>query len=425
HLIPSTLLFLLIAAPWHILVALRNPAIALPSGLGLPARAGWAWFYLYNEHIARFLQRRIPHDYGQVPVWLFWLLATIWLFPWTAFLPAAILQHLRDLRSSEFFSKSKKPGAPSMAQLHRDMGGIAAPTPRDREAALTLLLWAGLVMFFFTFSARQEYYSLPAIPALALMAGGLLARADRGPSAPVSRSALLGHLWLLVPVCSLIAAVALFFAITAPHTDPHTDIATLLSQGGDYDLSLSHLFDLTGRAMGLFRAPLIFVGLGNIVLGPLAYLLRRSGRACNSNLTIAAATVCLLLSMHEGLVRFYPALGSKGLAEAIVAEQTLHPRPSDLIVIDGELTAGSSLLFYTRQPVHFVNGRINGTWYGSFWPDTPGVFEDNDSLDRLWAGPRRIFLLTYSPAARTISLSSFGPVRTLASAGGKSILTNR
>ena len=151
HLIPSTLLFLLIAAPWHILAALRNPAIALPAGLGLPARAGWAWFYLYNEHIARFLQRRIPHDYGQVPVLLFWLLAALWLFPWTAFLPAAILRHVRDLRNGGLFSKQKivilsaaknprispeapqKPGAPSMSQSHRDMGGM------NREEALTLL----------------------------------------------------------------------------------------------------------------------------------------------------------------------------------------------------------------------------------------------------------------------------------------------
>jgi hypothetical protein len=94
-------------------------------------------------------------------------------------------------------------------------------------------------------------------------------------------------------------------------------------------------------------------------------------------------------------------------------------------MIDGELTSGSTLLFYTRQPVHFVNGRVNGAWYGSFWPDAPAVFDDDASLDRLWAGPRRIFLLTYTPAARTMSLSPFGPVRTLASAGGKSILTNR
>jgi 4-amino-4-deoxy-L-arabinose transferase-like glycosyltransferase len=436
HLIPSTLLFLLIAAPWHILAALRNPAIALPPGLGLPARAGWAWFYLYNEHIARFLQRRIPHDYGQVPVLLFWLLAALWLFPWTAFLPGAILRHIRDLRASApSMTKSgaphlasemwdEKPGAPFMAQSHRDMSGM------DRQTALTLLLWAGLVLVFFTFSARQEYYSLPAVPALALMAGGLLARADRDPSSPAARSALAWHCWLLVPLCSLLAAVALFFAITAPHTDPRTDIASLLSQGGDYNLSLAHLFDLTGRAMGLFRAPLAFVALGMIVIGPLSYILRRPRRngpahTYAANLTMAAAAVCLLLCVHEGLVRFYPTLGSKGLAQAIVAEQTARPRPNDLIMIDGELTSGSTLLFYTRQPAHFVNGRVNGAWYGSFWPDAPAVFDDDASLDRLWAGPRRIFLLTYTPAARTTGLSPFGPVRTLASAGGKSILTNR
>src|SRR5882757_1629061 len=43
HLLASTAVFLLIAAPWHILAALRNPPIALPPGLGLPVNAGWAW----------------------------------------------------------------------------------------------------------------------------------------------------------------------------------------------------------------------------------------------------------------------------------------------------------------------------------------------------------------------------------------------
>ncbi len=66
---------LAIALPWHMLAALRNPAIAMPAGHGLPAKAGWAWFYLYNEHVARFLGKRIPHDYGHTPVWLFWLYA--------------------------------------------------------------------------------------------------------------------------------------------------------------------------------------------------------------------------------------------------------------------------------------------------------------------------------------------------------------
>ena len=405
HLISSTVVFLAIALPWHILAALRNPAIAMPAGLGLPARAGWAWFYLYNEHIARFLSRRIPHDYGQVPIPLFWLLTAIWIFPWIAFLPGAIAQHMRDLRSR-------------------------VALPRQREAAIALLLWAGLVMGFFTISARQEYYALPALPAMALMAGGLLARIDhktRDSAHTNARlSALRWHRWLLLPLCSLLAAVALFLAIAAPHTDPHTDIATLLVQGGgSYNLSLSHMFDLTGRAMGLFRGPLLGFGLSMIAIGPLSYLLRRGRRTYAANLALAAAAMCLLLTMHEGLVRFYPTLGSERLANAILAEQARNPRPGDLILIDGELTSGSTLIFYTHEQAHLVNGHLNGPWYGSFWPDAPPIFEDDASLDHLWAGPRRLFLLTYHLDARTQDLARFGPVHVLAAAGGKSILTNQ
>ena len=401
HLISSTFTFLAIAAPWHVLAALRNPTVTMSPGLGLPARAGWAWFYLYNEHVARFLSRRIPHDYGQVPIPLFWLLAAIWIFPWIAFLPGAISAHLNALRN--------RPSS----------------SPLEQEAALTLLLWAGLVLGFFTLSARQEYYSLPCLPALALMAGGLLAAADRDASPNARHSALLWHRWLLVPIGTLAAAVALFFAVTAPHVDPRTDIAALLTQSGEYDLSLGHLFDLTGRAMGLFRIPLICFGLSMAALGPGTYLLRRRGRAHAANLTLTGASACLLLCMHAGLVRFYPTLGSKPLAEAILAEQSAHPRPNDLIVIDGEMTSGSTLLFYTRQPAHLVNGRVNGLWFGSFWPDAPHVFETDDSLRHLWSGPRRIFLLTYHSDTRMPDLARFGLARALNSSGGKTILTNQ
>ncbi len=398
HLISGTAVFLAIAAPWHILAALRTPAIPLPAGVGLPATGGWAWFYLYNEHIARFLGHRIPHDYGQVPIPLFWLLSALWIMPWVAFLPGGLAEQIRTLRDH-----------------------VAAKT-RQHEAALSLVLWALLVLGFFTFSSRQEYYNLPALPALALIATSLLALADaHNPKA--QRNALAWSVWFLVPLTTLIAVVCGYFALTAPHAAKGTDIATLLAANPEfYNLSLGHLFDLTGDAMGLFRGPLAAVALSMLAIGLGSYLLRRSGHTYAANLTLAAAMTVTLLAAHEGLARFYPILGSKSLALAI---NQAGIQPDDLIILDGELTSGSTLVFYTAHQVHLVNGNVNGLWYGSFWPDAPHIFETEDGLRQLWSGPRRIFLFTYNPTARTRDLAPLGPVHTLATAGGKTILTNR
>ncbi len=400
HPLLSTGVFLAIAAPWHILAALRNPAIALPAGLGLPAKGGWAWFYLYNEHIARFLSKRIPHDYGQTPVWLFWLYVVIWAMPWASFVPSAIRLHWRAVRN----------GARSSA--------------REYEAALTVLLWAGLVLGFFSLSARQEYYSLPALPALALMAGGLLARAeiDTGELNRAARSVRRWSLWLLLPTTTLVALVCAWFAIMAPRPAPGATLDTLLASNPDlYNLSLGHIFDLTSAAMGLFRGPLTTVALGLLMVGLASSLLRLRHYAYAANLTIAGGMIVTLLAAHSGLVRFNPILGSKGLAEVLNRVR----QPGDLIVLDGEFTSGSTIAFYTGQQVHLVNGRVNTLWYGSFWPDSPQVFETERSLDALWTGRSRVFLLTYSPAAREQSLAPFGVVHVVASAGGKTLLTNR
>ena len=388
HLFSSSLVFLLLAAPWHILAAHRNPPIG-------DAR-GWFWFYIINEHFMRFLGKRIPHDYGQVPVPLFWLLLGVWLMPWGAYLPGALLRFWRELRSR-------------------------ITTLRQREAALMLLTWSLLVLGFFSFSSRQEYYSLPALPALALMAGGILAEAEQHDSR-ARHAVLIASRWFLVPLCTLVAVICGYFAITAPTPPPGADIATLLSSNPEmYNLSLGHIFDLTGRAMGLFRGPLIGTCISMLAVGLLTYWLRLRRKAYAANLVLAFAMCGVLLSAHEGLARFYPTLGSKPLAVAV--NRVLQPQ--DLILLDGEYTSGSSLNFYTRHQLHFVNGRVNGMWYGSYWPDAPKIFEGENSLRTLWSGPQRVFLLTYDPAKRTADLAPFGPVVSLASSGGKTILTNR
>ena len=435
HLPATAAVFAAIAAPWHVLAALRNPAIPMPSGQGLPERAGWAWFYLYNEHVARFLGKRVPHDYGQVPVLLFWFLLFLWLMPWAAFLPGAVREAVGALRRAR-----------GQAALRFDSdlyaGALVEPEVRDRslEAARSLLLWAGIVLGFFTLSSRQEYYHLPALPALALLVAGLLASADRSPARPASEDAehrapllfgkrlraqvqaMAGARWILVPFGTLLFLVCAYLAIVSPRPPAGATLHELLSTNPDlYNLSLGHMFDLTGKAMGFFRGPLLTVALGMLALGPAAYFVRRRGRTYAANVLIAASMVLVLLAAHEGLVRFNPILGSKDLAEQINAVKA----PGDLVAADGEMTSASTLLFYGNQPLLLVNGRVNTVWFGSFWPDAPHVLLDDAELDHLWAGPQRVFLLTYHPEARVNELARFGTVKQLAASGGKTVLTNR
>ena len=105
--VSGILLFLLIAAPWHILAGLRNPDQGHPIG-NIPTLGnvhGFWYFYFLNEHVFRFLGSRFPHDYSKLPFVYYWLLPLIWTFPWSLFFPAALvvawktrhtwLQHLR------------------------------------------------------------------------------------------------------------------------------------------------------------------------------------------------------------------------------------------------------------------------------------------------------------------------------------------
>src|SRR5882762_1461897 len=76
RLFSSALIFLAIAAPWHILATLRAST--------------FFWSYFINEHFRRAVGVRFPPDYEAVPLWL-WLGAhLIWFFPWSVFLPGLL-----------------------------------------------------------------------------------------------------------------------------------------------------------------------------------------------------------------------------------------------------------------------------------------------------------------------------------------------
>src|SRR5579859_4584794 len=286
RLFSSFLVFLAIAAPWHLLAGFRNPAQG-------HAR-GFFWFYFINEHLLRYLNKRFPNDYDTVPLALFWGLLLLWLMPWTAFVLQALGQI--PLKVTEWRT------------------GL---TQRQR-GTLLFALWMLLVLLFFSFSSRQEYYVLPGLPGLALLIGGWLARETvSAPSSGERRSGRWSSAVLVViGILACIAAVTLALQSQAP--PPNYDIAELLKKIPEaYKLSFGHFLDLTPQAMGAFKVPLLVTGIAFALGTVLNWMLRRSNRTFQANLVLAAMMAVLLHEVHTGLVIFSPVLSSKVLADAI------------------------------------------------------------------------------------------------------------
>ena len=391
--ISSSLVFLAIAAPWHILAGLRNPTQG--------SVRGFFWFYFINEHFLRYLNKRIPRDYDTVPLLLFWGLVIVWLFPWSTFLPQSLTE----------------------TRLLRISAWSASAAARARAV---FALGAFFVILFFSFSTRQEYYVLPALSTIALLIGGSLAKEEAEPQSYAFRRWGYVCSLALAAVALLACIVMVFLALSAGPATPTGDIADLLHSGPaesqQYALSLGHFLDLNRRVMPLFRAPLLLFGLALLAGATLNWHFRRGNQPHLGNWSLALMSVCLLTAVHLALVTFSPILTSKPLADAIARVY----KPGDIIEINGEYEGGSTLNYYTGHQVRILNGRSANLWYGSYFPDAPQIFDDNESFQRLWNGPQRVFLWTEAEKLSAV-VQGLDPqsVFVLAGFGGKVILTNR
>jgi 4-amino-4-deoxy-L-arabinose transferase-like glycosyltransferase len=381
----SVVVCFVLAAPWHILAAIRNPAQG-------QAR-GFLWFYFVNEHIMRFLNKRVPPGYDTVPLVLFWALLVLWLVPWAVFLPQA----LRDIPLR-------------LGQL--------ASLDRRKKANLLFFLWALMILLFFSFSTRQEYYTIPALPGIALLAGGWLARESAADASEADRRA--GRRASLVLMIAGVLSAAIGLALlSATHPPPAgVDLADLLKKNPqDYDFSLGHVLDFTPQALGMFRRPLLGASL-SLLFGTIAnWWLRRRGKPALGNAVLSLMMVCLLTCVHTSFARFSPILSSYDLAVAIQKQY----RPGDLILVDGEYHQASTLNFYTHLPLRVLHEPSGNLWYGARFPDAPHVFETPQSFAVLWSGPARVFLWTdQDDPKELLGMQHY----LLARSGGKAIYTN-
>jgi hypothetical protein len=389
RLVSSTLVLLAIASPWHIAAAIENPAAG--------QSRGFLWFYFVNEHFLRYLGKRIPHDYDTVPLLVFWGLMFLWLFPWSAFL----LQ--------------------SLTKVPHRWRQIRSAMDRRQQAMLLCAIWAALILLFFSFSTRQEYYAIPALPAVALMIGYWLQQEAESPEGSSERKAGRIGAWVLAIIGVLAFAAAMFLLAQSKSTAADSDLADLLKKNpNEYALAFGHIFDLTPRALGLFRVPLATFGIALLVGLVLNLLYRRRELPIAGNWALTVMMVFVLFAVHQGLVMFSPILSSKKLADAVQQEF----RPGDVMVSYGTYEDASTLNFYVRQPIHVVNTRTEGDmYYGSLFPDAPAIFDDDASLLKLWKGRQRVFLwVEEDKVPEEIRQSGFYQ---LARSGGKLILMNR
>jgi len=133
HLGKGLLLFFAIAAPWFVLVALKNPE--------------QPHFFFIHEHWERFFLKT-HHREG---AWYYFLLLLIpGVMPWLGLLPQALLNGARRDAQATF------------------------------QPRLLLLVWVVFITFFFSYSSSKlPGYILPVYPALALLLGVYLEGAPR------------------------------------------------------------------------------------------------------------------------------------------------------------------------------------------------------------------------------------------------------
>jgi len=464
----GALLFLAIAAPWHILAGLRNTG-----GMG---GHGFFWFYFINEHVLRFLGRRIPMDYNKLPGYLYWSLHLVWLFPWSLFVPLFLADAVRRWRRyglihpdrlyyatpwilGAFFFLTVALTDPSRGLIViLPLAGLAAwgawrnrrtgpwyarhPEPLadltpTQRTSLLLSIFAFLVIAFFSLSTNQEYYTFPAYLPLLMLIATSLARAEfnyagRDAEARSSRR-WIAFAHAAFTVLGVAVAAALAFGLwTSRHLAALPDVDNLLAHRGvgDYTLSMSSLFDLTGPSFAALRLP-AFLALAAFALGPaIAWLLRARRSHLAATTSIALTSAIFLVAAHIALARFAPMLSSQNFAQRIdQLEANGQISRDNTLLLYGDQAYGSSIPFYLNRPLSrpalLVDGRSSSMLFGSTFPDAQSLFLTPAQLLAQWGtGPRK---LLFVPLERRDDVDHLLGSRqiVLQETSGKALITDR
>jgi 4-amino-4-deoxy-L-arabinose transferase-like glycosyltransferase len=161
HWMPGLCLFAAIVLPWFVLVQHRNPE--------------FFQFFFVHEHLERYA---LPNHHRPGPWWYFVPVLVVGLLPWTPAVPEALAR------------------------------ALSAPAPAGFKLDRFLVIWAAVVIVFFSVSSSKlPGYVLPAVPALLLVFArhypAMSQRLRRTPAlAAIASGAVLAALALALPAVS-------------------------------------------------------------------------------------------------------------------------------------------------------------------------------------------------------------------------------
>jgi 4-amino-4-deoxy-L-arabinose transferase-like glycosyltransferase len=347
-----------------------------PGGLALLALIILPWFvamentypgflrhYFIDEHLLRLLGRRQPGGVSTISIPLLWFFLGIWLLPWIFLLPQALPLYFKTSRRDE-----------------------------PHKAKMLLLIWPAVVMTVFTLSSnRIEYYSLPALPPLALILGW---RVDRYLTSPQDPSLP----WALLAM-ALLAMTMPFFMLF---------LQNLCAGNRREFVGIFPVMQPVVRQTIIITLPLCLLGvLGGWrrrYLGLIAY---------------GMVALSLLFITFQALSAIIPVQTDKLPGEYV----RRHAAPGDLVIMENfeEAVLGASFAFYSDHPILMVQRRGLPRFLYPVKPQENFLISPS-RLKELWYGPHRVFLLVDDAMPLEPYLHG---ARVAQAGGGKRLLVNR
>jgi 4-amino-4-deoxy-L-arabinose transferase-like glycosyltransferase len=194
----GVLIFFSVAAPWYILISVRNP--------------DYTEYFFLKQNIGSFLSQQSRHPkpfYYYIPVLMGGL------FPWSLFLPLAVYRAFRK-RSAE-----------------------------NGDGLIFALIWFGVVLIFFSLaSSKLGTYILPLFPAASVLVGVLWYDLLYGPNRALHKGVFYSYL----PFAAIVPLVLIYVLLFPPSS---------LTTDAPLNLSLVYFLGIWAAGCALFSFGLV------------------------------------------------------------------------------------------------------------------------------------------------------------------------